>query len=73
MPEPRRDFSGVNIGKSFVVVGGGNGHFYSNGNAIYKITCSMKICKWIRLPQKLSTPRRGMVAIPIPDSLVNCE
>ena len=72
MPEARVDLSAVNIGKSLVILGGRN-HRKTDGKAIYKITCSMGICKWTTLPQRLSISRSGMVAIAIPDSLANCE
>ena len=72
MPEARVDLSAVNIGKSLVILGGRNDR-KTDGKAIYKITCSMGICKWTTLPQRLSISRSGMVAIAIPDSLANCE
>ena len=40
---------------------------------IYKLTCSNGNFHWTTLPQKMKIGRTEFVAIPIPDSMANCE
>ena len=40
--------------------------------AIYRLKCKSGICSWTTMDKQLDLARKSFLAIPIPDSLVNC-
>ena len=51
------------------------GGFSSDGSekAIYRLSCPNQNCQWITIQQELKTARGVFVAMPIMDSLVDCN
>ena len=57
--------------ENLITIGG-----VSNGERIdelYKLSCSVGVCTWTEMQQKLKIPRSYLTAIPIPDSMVSCK
>ena len=73
-----RGHSLIQFGDSVIIMGGNGppGKLLKPKNynhEIYKLTCTNGNFHWTTLPQKMKIGRTEFVAIPIPDSMANCE
>lgn len=62
----------VSLGNGQAIIGGVGGSGSEMSKEIYYITCHDMNCLLNTIHQKLSIPRQGLVAIPIPDDLAGC-
>ena len=71
LPIPLSGHKIVNFDGSVISIGGWN----SNGpsDALFKLVCSTKECKWEKMAQKLKVARNAFVAMTIPDEMANCR
>ena len=62
----------VSLGNGQAIIGGVGGSGLEMSKEIYYIMCYDMNCLLNAINQKLSIPRQGLVAIPIPDDLAGC-
>ena len=65
-------FEMVRVGFDIIVLGGSSNKDVYDPK-LFKLSCTNDICQWETLAQKLQTPRRFFVAIPIQDDFVKCD
>ena len=72
MPKPLYGHSIVSIGGDIIVIGGADSNEKAQSD-LYKFSCNNGDCQWTNLEQKLQNPRRGMVAMVVPDDFFDCQ
>ena len=72
LPVALADPEVVSLGNRLVVIGGHQAPPY-NALDIYEYNCNVDYCGWVTLDVKLTEQRNDLVAMPIPDELVNCK
>jgi len=71
MPKKIKGHSMISYNGDAYAIGGKSPDGYEK--AIYRLSCPNQECQWTTLQQELKTPRQWFVAIPIMDSLVDCN
>ena len=70
MPKKLRSHKMVQFDKDVVIIGGYDGNNYQS--RLYCLTCQNQDCEWKTMSQELKIARYRMVAMLIPDELVDC-
>ena len=70
MPKKLRSHKMVQFDKDVVIIGGYDGNNYQS--RLYCLTCQNQDCEWKTMSQELKIARDRMVAMLIPDELVDC-
>ena len=42
-------------------------------SSFYRFSCRNRICRWIKMPQKLNKPNTKFLAIPLPENFLKCN
>ena len=64
----------VTVGHDLLVIGGRNGTDPDTfSDSLFKLSCTLNLCHWETLFQKLEFPRYDFVAIPVPNDFINCN
>ena len=64
----------VRVGYDLIVLGGISGFHHSDySDSLYKLSCYNNTCHWESLSQELKTPKKFIVAIPVPDNFISCD
>ena len=70
MPKKLEAHKMVQFDKDVVIIGGYDGIIAQS--RLYCLTCQNQDCEWKTMSQELKIARYGMVAMLIPDELVDC-
>ena len=72
MPKGLEGHEMVSIGNDVIVIGGRDEN-YKYSDSIYKLSCTINICKLETLQTKLNVARAWFTAIPLPDDFIDCN
>ena len=73
MPNKLEDHEIVPFDKDVVIIGGWSiDSSPGRQSSLYRLTCQNQDCEWKTMSQELKIARYGMVAMLIPDELVDC-